>query len=248
MENKEIQKTKFQCGSTPDADDFAELIDSSVGVLTDAIQLPPASSSLVNTCYKIDNTLYTCKLVGGTYQWVGTALGGGGSSNYLNLSNKPKVNNVTLSGNKTLGDLGIVAVAGYGVEQAAADDRIYILKNGVPKMLRLGDLPLGQGVCIRKNITDYANPYDFTIPYGATRACFRFSLNTLTIETEVDLEDGDYSVVAHEATDTDLLVINFSLITQGADAMRISISYGSYTRTNGFLADQDGTLDRIIFR
>lgn len=33
--------------------------------------------------------------------------GGGGSSSYSDLSNKPKINNVTLSGNKSLSDLGI---------------------------------------------------------------------------------------------------------------------------------------------
>lgn len=33
---------------------------------------------------------------------------GGGSSNYQDLSNKPKINNVELSGNKTTSDLGIV--------------------------------------------------------------------------------------------------------------------------------------------
>lgn len=33
--------------------------------------------------------------------------GGGGSSNYNNLSNKPQINGVELSGNKTASDLGI---------------------------------------------------------------------------------------------------------------------------------------------
>lgn len=33
--------------------------------------------------------------------------GGGGTSNYNALSNRPKVNNVTLEGNKTLDQLGV---------------------------------------------------------------------------------------------------------------------------------------------
>lgn len=33
--------------------------------------------------------------------------GGSGSGSYSDLSNKPKINNVTLSGNKELSDLGI---------------------------------------------------------------------------------------------------------------------------------------------
>lgn len=34
--------------------------------------------------------------------------GGGGTSDYTDLNNKPKINNVTLAGNKSLSDLGIV--------------------------------------------------------------------------------------------------------------------------------------------
>lgn len=34
--------------------------------------------------------------------------GGGGTTDYTLLSNKPKINNVELSGNKTTSDLGIV--------------------------------------------------------------------------------------------------------------------------------------------
>lgn len=32
--------------------------------------------------------------------------GGGGTGSYSDLTNKPKINNVTLSGNKSLSDLG----------------------------------------------------------------------------------------------------------------------------------------------
>ena len=41
-------------------------------------------------------------------KWInGTASGGGGTSDYTDLTNKPKINDVTLSGNKSLSDLGI---------------------------------------------------------------------------------------------------------------------------------------------
>lgn len=35
--------------------------------------------------------------------------GGGGSTDYADLTNKPKINNIELSGNKSLGDLGIAS-------------------------------------------------------------------------------------------------------------------------------------------
>ena len=40
-------------------------------------------------------------------EWANESGGGGGTSNYNDLSNKPSINNVTLSGNKSLTDLGI---------------------------------------------------------------------------------------------------------------------------------------------
>jgi len=33
MENKELQKINFECGFTPNANDFADIIDSNIGVL-----------------------------------------------------------------------------------------------------------------------------------------------------------------------------------------------------------------------
>ena len=42
--------------------------------------------------------------------------GGGGTSDYTDLTNKPSINNVTLSGNKTLNDLGIQPSGNYALE------------------------------------------------------------------------------------------------------------------------------------
>lgn len=39
-----------------------------------------------------------------------TSGGGGGTSDYTDLSNKPKINSVTLSGNKSLADIGAIAL------------------------------------------------------------------------------------------------------------------------------------------
>ena len=50
----------------------------------------------------------------GSYSWQ-TGGGSGGTSDYTNLSNKPSINSVTLSGNKTTSDLGIDEVPEVGV-------------------------------------------------------------------------------------------------------------------------------------
>ena len=47
----------------------------------------------------------------GTRYW-GTVSGGGGTNDYTQLTNKPHINSVTLTGNKSLSDLGIAAANG----------------------------------------------------------------------------------------------------------------------------------------
>lgn len=45
--------------------------------------------------------------------WATVSGGGGGTTNYNSVVNKPKINNVTLQGNKTLSDLGIQPAGNY---------------------------------------------------------------------------------------------------------------------------------------
>lgn len=47
--------------------------------------------------------------------------GGGGTSDYTNLTNKPKINNVELVGNKSLNDLGIQPKGNYALESEIPD-------------------------------------------------------------------------------------------------------------------------------
>ena len=55
------------------------------------------------------------KLSAITYAVAKKNSGGGGTTNYNNLSNQPKVNNVTLEGNKTSANLGLMS-ANYTYE------------------------------------------------------------------------------------------------------------------------------------
>lgn len=47
--------------------------------------------------------------------------GGGGTSDYTNLTNKPKINNVELNGNKTSSDLGLQPAGNYALESEIPD-------------------------------------------------------------------------------------------------------------------------------
>ena len=60
-------------------------------------------------------TNITLDQVGSTLT-INSTGGGGGTSNYNDLTNKPSINNITLSGNKTLSDLGIQPAGNYALE------------------------------------------------------------------------------------------------------------------------------------
>lgn len=55
--------------------------------------------------------------------------GSGGTSNYNELTNKPKINNVELSGNKSLNDLGIQPAGDYALESEIPDVSNFITKS-----------------------------------------------------------------------------------------------------------------------
>lgn len=55
--------------------------------------------------------------------------GGGGTSDYEDLSNLPKINNVTLKGNKSLSDLGIQPAGDYALESEIPDVSNFITKS-----------------------------------------------------------------------------------------------------------------------
>lgn len=61
-----------------------------------------------------DGTTYWCKAekasaVTPTTTWTNGSASGGGTTDYTDLTNKPSINSVTLSGNKTASDLGLIA-------------------------------------------------------------------------------------------------------------------------------------------
>lgn len=88
-------------------------------------------------------------------KWVnGTASGGGGTSDYTDLTNKPKINNVTLAGNKSLSDIGAAAadetytdaeVDALLSEKADADD-VYTKAQNDAKLAKKVDKETGKGL------------------------------------------------------------------------------------------------------
>lgn len=108
--------------------------------LQDAIQIdtmPAASATYAGKIVQFVGTTdatythgyyYECTNNGGAYTWTQLNVqpsSGGGTSDYTDLTNKPQINGVTLTGNKSTSDLGITA-AGVGlgnVPNVATDDQ-----------------------------------------------------------------------------------------------------------------------------
>jgi hypothetical protein len=76
---------------------------TSVDGKTGAVTILPTGGTTGQALVKTNNSNYAV-------QWA-TVGGGGGTSDYTDLTNKPKINNVELSGNKTSTQLGITASA-----------------------------------------------------------------------------------------------------------------------------------------
>lgn len=83
------------------------------------------------------NTLY---IYDGGWRKIGTSSGEGGTSDYTELENKPKINNIVLEGNLSLEDLGIVipSLENY-VTREALNTALshYALKSEIPDITNL---------------------------------------------------------------------------------------------------------------
>ena len=72
---------------------------SALAAFIDGKQNAPAVAGTSGQVLGLDNGLNPV--------WINKGGGGGGTSDYTDLDNKPQINSVTLSGNKSLSDLGI---------------------------------------------------------------------------------------------------------------------------------------------
>lgn len=175
MDNKEIIKQSFKCGDTPSDADFAKLIDNNVGVLSDVLQLPPANLATLGTSYIINNVIHTCiQNPNTTFSWKSTPIGsGGGTDNYNELLNRPRINGFILSGDTSPNDLGVLRDnGGYTLQNPFPNDIVYIVRNGQPFVCRVSDMirsaQEARDVVLLEDITD-TPPVIFDAIVGVTQ-------------------------------------------------------------------------------
>jgi len=130
--NKELLKALFGSGDTPSDADFATFIDSCAGILDSAINLPVASATTLGTKYIIGYILYTCILTDTVYSWEQRQIFEGITS-YNDLTDKPTIEGITVSGTKTAEQLNLVKADGNytALTSLLSTDIIYIVRDGV---------------------------------------------------------------------------------------------------------------------
>lgn len=84
--------------------------------IIDGLKGEDAKINGVNTLTIEAGTNITLDQEGSTLTINSTGGGSGGTSDYTDLTNKPKINNVELNGNKSLNDLGIQPAGNYALE------------------------------------------------------------------------------------------------------------------------------------
>lgn len=129
----------------------------------------------------------------GSTMTISSTGGSGGTSDYTDLTNKPSINNVTLSGNKSLSDLGIQPSGDY----ITNTDYATYNKSGVIKIdTQIYGSNLTDGF-LNAGVTSYAN-------YGNKNNNFMISKGTLeNVITGKDLTTKAYvdSAIASAITD-----------------------------------------------
>ena len=98
---------------------------ASVDGKTGAVTVLPSGGTQGQVLKKSSSTDYAV-------EWANESGGGGGTSDYSDLTNKPQINSVALAGNKSAGDLGlepaldIVTKTSADTSQTLAENKFYI--------------------------------------------------------------------------------------------------------------------------
>ena len=160
-------------------------------------------------------------------KWVNGA-GGGGTTDYTDLTNKPSVNGVTLSGNKTSADLGLQSELTFTSTPSANN-----------KVVCQNDLPSGGGS--NRNLLD--NPWFTVNQKGFTSGSISYTIDNTFIDRWLNYQNWkgfSYSIGSNGLTFT-------KVSGQGGNMgqkFENSLSYGTYTLS---ILLSDNTIQSFVF-
>lgn len=161
------------------------------------------------------NNINTLHIYDGGWRKIGTS-SGGGTSDYNDLENKPKINNVVLEGNLTLNDLGIIIpdLKNYITEDALNTALLeYAKKSDIPSVEGLLSETKAQELYQPKG--DYALKSDIPDTSGfITEAQVDTKLENYALKTEVPTKVSDLSNDAGYQTAEDITSATKDLATK----------------------------------
>lgn len=157
----------------------------------DGIDGKDAKINGVNTLSIEAGTNITLDQEGSTLTINSTGGGGGGTSNYNVLTNKPKINNVELNGNKTSSDLGIQPAGNYALksEIPTVPTKVSEFTNDA------GYLTSHQDISGKLDVAKFYNDYYFSMPktiYVKLNTEMKFYYNNITTANYL-LKWGQYT-------------------------------------------------------
>jgi len=174
----------------------------------------------VNTLTIEAGTNITLDQEGNTLTINSTGGGSGGTSNYNALTNKPKINNVELNGNKSLNDLGIQPVGNYLTEETDPT-----VPNHVKNITQANIISWNNKSDFSGNYNDLTNKP--TIPVVPTNvSAFTNDVGYLTQHQDISGKANKISVVQTSAS---TIEINSNTFYKFGEVASLNITLASIT-------------------
>lgn len=157
-ETKDIQRGYYYDNAVVTDTQMKNLVDSSLGVLDSVENLPTASASNLGDEYKIGNSFYKCMLVSGAYVWVVTD-NATPVTDYQDLTNKPRLEGVTLTKTTTLDQVGAISrkLENYKERTLTGEELCYVVHDDVVYKCSVSDLRKPNMVTVDIATTDWVN-------------------------------------------------------------------------------------------
>ena len=199
--NKDDIRIHFEDGDIPTGAEFSEWIERCLIWIDREDELPEADGSIEGSCYLVGGTkVCRCEYSGGMWQWVPKTGGGVGVTSYLDLTNKPRLNGVVVSGSKRPSEFGLMPDFTGIRETKVLKDNYKIV------------------VGIERNEVRYTTVANLRAYLGATEGTVRSAARSaIPLKGAQDGENTEYVAETDYLEGTDALYLNGLRQSPGSD-------------------------------
>lgn len=243
--------------------------------VSDEIYIPLADNAGVFYGVLSEDTIYSIYYANNTWLYAELPIGGGGgTSDYSDLMNKPQISSITLSGNKSLSDLGIEPEAfivtitessgNYSADQTYSNTRAAIVAGKrVVAVLDGCEYQLFSGTEIPYAIVFSANAGNkaYTITFLATDAITVSSMTlgtyskpsggipktdlTIAIQSSLDRADSALQSAPVMSVNGQTGTVNLSIPSIASDISAVAIAQGSAHAGEFVVVGSDGNITTV---